>query len=245
MDPKIFDEIRFLYSGTIPNAFLRMDEAGVLDGYWPKFRAAIAGPLPTAVVDAMFVVFSARCGDAYCFVFHSLSLLTLGASVIAIEELERLFDMPAIVAEHERWSRVLKLAWLAEFDESQQTAADFMLRRICSDDEYAQIMSLRAVAVEIADFIAVHGVTLEHDPSFAQVLAQVPEEFRGLVPTFVQFHSRMNPSDPEQRPVAVMCSMCREIRSTDGEWYPFEFARSLLGADVLFSHGLCDGCLNP
>jgi hypothetical protein len=67
-------------------------------------------------------------------------------------------------------------------------------------------------------------------------------EVRRRLPDFVKFHVQMNRSDPE-RPVASMCSVCRRVRSTDGEWHPFEIARELLRTDALFSHGLCEPCL--
>jgi hypothetical protein len=37
--------------------------------------------------------------------------------------------------------------------------------------------------------------------------------------------------------------VCREVRSTAGEWFPYAVASELLDDDALFSHGLCPGCL--
>lgn len=240
-DEQLIAEVREQFAGAVPNVLSRMREAGVLATHWPKIRSVLAEPepIPDAVVQALLTVLTLRCSNIYCFVMHSLTLVELGATPIAIEELARVFDMPAIVADHERWSRALKLAWLTQLDGPQQAAADFALRRTCSATEHTKLMRVCEVGALLNDFVRDARVTLERDP----VLEQLPAELRSLVPEFVQFHLRMNRTDARQRPVAAMCSVCRALRSTDDHWYPFDVARELLADDVLFSHGLCPRCL--
>lgn len=240
-DDDLLAEIRAQFSGTCPNVLRRMHEAGELAQHWPGIRAVLteSEPLPKAVVEALCVVMSLRCSQAYCFVMHSLTLFGQGATSIAIEDLARVFAMPAIVPDHERWSRVLKLAWLTRLDGPHRGAAAFILRQQCSEAELEQIERSCEVAELLNCFVADSRVALDGDP----MLAQLPDELRRMIPEFVQFHIRLNHTDTEQRPVAAACSVCREIRSLDGGWYPLEVIQALLADDVLFSHGLCPRCM--
>lgn len=237
-EDEILAEIHGIF-GDCPLVFQRMREAGELERQWPQIRAVEIepGPIPGAVVQAMLGLLALRCSSSYCFTMHSLTLAGEGASLLAIAELARAFDMPPIVDDHERWSRVLKLAWLARVDGEQREAADFLLRQFCSEEEYAQIQLIYEVDGTLTGFTP--GLDPREDP----ILPHLPAELRAVIPEFVHFHVQVGQRDAGDRPVSVMCSVCRQVRSTAGDWYPYGVARELLDDDALFSHGLCPGCL--
>lgn len=247
-------QVRAVFGGTVPKVFARMHAAGALARHWPGIHCVLTQPEPLspAVVQALFSVFSLRCSNAYCFVLHSLSLLAgaleapedperITAGKLEIAELARVFDMPALEPENERWSQLLKLAWLAHFDGPQRQSADFLLARLCSKAEYEQIAAVHAANAAINSYtVAPSSLDLVDEP----MLAIFPPELRALVPDFIRFHMDTDNGKSEPRPVSTMCSICRSLRDTDERWYPYEVAAKLLPQDVLFSHGLCRSCLD-
>lgn len=234
-------EIQEIFS-SLPKVFSRMREDGALTLHWPGIRAVLVDPEPLspAAVQALFIVFSLRCSSAYCFVLHSLTLSTQGANKIGIEELARVFDMPECEPEHQRWSRLLKLAWLAHYEGPQREAADLLLRRECSEAEYNQIHAVYTANKAINSYTVDPPLELAGEP----MLDTFPEELQSMVPEFVQFHMRSLQCETREQPVAAMCSVCRQVRSIDEQWYPYEAARKLLSEDTLFSHGLCEACVS-
>ncbi|PRQ01996.1 hypothetical protein ENSA7_56640 [Enhygromyxa salina] len=235
------DQIRDVFNGTVPNVFRRMHASGELERNWPPIRAVLVEPepLPPEVVQALFIVLSLRCSSYYCFVLHSLTLSTQGATQISIGELARVFDMPAVTPEFDRWSRVLKLTWLSQFDGPQQHAAEYLLRRNCSDAEYQQVLRVHAANQVINSFTVDPELKLDGEP----MLDSFPAELRALVPEFVRFYMETTSGSSPKRPVCTMCSVCRDVRAVDEQWYPLAVAGELIPKGVLFSHGLCSGCL--
>jgi len=242
-DEDILAEIQDIF-GSLPRVFERMAEAGELQQHWPSIYAVLVEPAPLSpvVVQALFRLYSLRCAASYCFVLHSLTLSSLlgwpASKRVSLAELGRVFELPNSEPDHDRWSRILRLAWLAEGEGPHRAAADFLLRELCSADEHAQIHAVYRANRAINRFTLEPPLALDGEP----MLDTFPPELRALVPDFVQFHMREHGSDVE-RPVSSMCSVCRKVRATDGQWWAYASIVELLADDVLFSHGLCPSCL--
>ncbi|NVB37883.1 hypothetical protein G6O69_08555 [Pseudenhygromyxa sp. WMMC2535] len=240
MSRVVIDEIRSLFGGGVPELYQRMAEQGVLEARWPEIRKILVepAPLPPQVVQALLAILSLRCVNTYCFVYHSLSLVQMDASVIEIDELAQLFSMPAIVPNHERWSRLLKLTWLACREGPHQRAADLRLRKACDFAEYERIMQVCDAGLAINRFNSATPSQLDGDEG----IERMPAQLRAMIPNFVHFHARHVSGSAQSRPVSTICSSCQALRSTEDEWYPYDVAAELLDPNTLFSHGLCPAC---
>ena len=234
------NEVRSIFN-SLPQVFERMHEAGELERHWPNIRRVLVEPAPLspAVVQALFIVFSVRCSSSYCFALHMLSLSAFGATEVSLANLGQLFDMPTIEPDHERWSRLLKLSWLAHYEGPERGPADYLLRRECSEAEYERIGQVHRANAAINSFTVAPGLSLEDEP----MVETFPAELQALVPTFIKFHMLTDGANPQMRPVGTMCSICRQIRDVEGQWFPRAAIDELLAKDMLFSHGLCERCL--
>ncbi|NVB42939.1 hypothetical protein G6O69_34275 [Pseudenhygromyxa sp. WMMC2535] len=240
------DEVIEFY-GYFPLLFQTMERVGELEEAWPPIRALHLEhePLPRPVVDAIFATMGLRCGSDFCFVFHSLALIGAGAKKVEIDDLGRFLQLPDVVPDRERWDRIVRLNWLAEAPGRHQRAAAFALEQACSPAEYAKVRLTCTVSGLLSKYTELGNIDANAVLGEPPVLA-MPPEFRALIPDFVQFHSELHRVlDPSAAaiPVASMCSSCKAVRTKDGEWYPGDVASELLPADVMFSHGLCERCV--
>lgn len=226
--------------GVIPDVFRAMHEAGTLEAEWPAIRAFNLdhSPLPRAVVDTLFAALGLRCHSEYCFVLHSLDLVAAGADRLQIDELARHLSVPPHVPDAERWSRVVRLAWLADAPGPHTRAAAHALSLACTPEEHAQVLRVCEIGALFTSYVQRYELVATGEP----LLELLPEELRALVPEFVQYHAALR--GDEQRPVCTVCCSCQRLRAVDEPvWYPQEAARELLPPDVLFSHGLCEPCV--
>lgn len=242
MPEQALEEIRAKFGG-VPNVFTRMHEVGDLAENWVHLRELYeedVGPVPSLVIEVLLTALALRCRYDYCFVMHSLTIAGAGVDKVEIEGLVRLLMVPSIVPDHARWSRIVRLAWLAEGNGDHRHAAAHALGLACSPEEHQQVLSTCSGGALLTSYVARFALRAEDEPS----LARLPAELRELIPEFVSFHVAAREGEAGERPVSVTCSSCRRIKSaTDEQWYPHESAALLLPDDVLFSHGLCETCL--
>jgi hypothetical protein len=241
LEAAVSSEIRAMF-GSMPLVFARMQESGDLVHNWPGIRELYTHPEPLRheVVHALMAALALRCRRGYCFVLHSLALVEADAKPLEIAKLARLLKVPDVVPDAERWTRVVRLAWLADAPGPQRRAAAYALELECTPEEHAQVLHTCAVGALLTSYVDRYDLDVAEEPG----LDLMPAELRALVPDFVQFHANIGAGHGVgERPVCTVCSYCGAVRVAAGAtWYPREIAASLLPDNALFSHGLCSVC---
>ncbi|WP_157595138.1 hypothetical protein [Plesiocystis pacifica] len=232
MSDPLLEEVRSIIGG-VPTVLARMHAKGELEEHWPAIRNMLAGAqvLGGEIMFGMLAAFALRCSVPYCFTIYSSRLERIDG-----REIGAVFEFPDHVPRHDYWSRVLKLAWLVTNGGPHDAVARHLLRGLCSPEEYTAVIHLAEASRVVRAASERFGLTPADEPA----LERLPEPVRAQIPEFIQFHTEVQTG---RRPVVKMCSACRKVASADDQWFPFEAAEELVPAGAIYSHGLCEPCL--
>lgn len=241
-------EIKERYNGVIPLVYTVMAEKQVLSEYWPIIQDAMivdAGIQNPFVKQGIMVALSSACGNNYCFIAHAYQLYNLGLSVETIKELVNQLRFPLQVDECEKWSLVLKWAFLFgrtpggtvdATDDSHQVICDLL-----DNNEYRALYKICVVNDMLNRFTEFYHqqIQVENDERFIDASAKL----KLPIPELTKYYETISQSDGEtEKPVVAICSSCKNIRDVEGKWHALETVLASLDRNSTFSHGVCPRC---
>lgn len=225
--------------GSWPLLLQSIRNSGDLEEVWPLIKHVYYNPvpLPTLVVNSLMALMGLRCQEHYCFVIHSMYVVSEGADPEAINALGRFFTVP--IDDSPRWTRIVGLAWLSDGDDKEAQLADHTLKTLVTEEEYAKLKDVMKLANVVMSYVKRDQIPLEKEPA----LTMIPQHARELMPKFVEFHMQLKGSGQGDQPVCTTCASCNKVRAkADGVWFEREVVEPTLPDNVLYSHGLCEPC---
>jgi hypothetical protein len=190
--------------------------------------------LSPIIREALQALYLCVCENQYCTVMHTRGLITLGFSLDDVKNLIENKSLPKSVPEHMRWESIIRVVPVIANEASVSSKLFDFIRGLCSPEE------AREVEATIA-FAALHRFLLEAYSDEIQI-----EEEPILVKTidcadaliqFINQHAKRN------SPIITICSLCKDIKTNEGEWIPIESVIEKLREVPKFSHGVCDSCI--
>ena len=243
-----YRELEDLLGDSVPVVLRVMEAKGVLSCFYPLVKEVFLDPqgaIPPVIRQGLMVALSSRCSNNYCFVVHGRNLLTMGLSMEHVESVVRSLEFPAEVEDHEKWSQVLKWAYLfgnsPTSNATDKTENDNAILKLVGDEGYAAIFkvcSTNSILNLFTVFFA-QDIRVGTESGFEKEDDDLEMEIPGLV----KFYQQLSRDDSESaRPVVVMCMHCKDIRGSDGQWRALETTLMALDRRSLFSHSICDDC---
>lgn len=233
------EEMYVKHVGEWPHLLKSIRDHGDLEEVWPFIKQVYFNPvpLPSVVVNSLMALMGLRCQENYCFVIHSMYVVSGGVDADAITDLGRFFTIP--IDDSPRWTRIVGLAWLSAGDDDEAKLADHMLERLVKEDEYQKLKDVMKLANMMMGYIKRDKIKLEDEPG----LAVIPEQAREFMPRFIEFHMQLKGSGQGDQPVCTTCASCSKVRAqADAAWFDRELVEPTLPDNVLYSHGLCEPC---
>ncbi len=242
-----YEELKTLL-GSETITLKTMEEKGFLPLYFPLFKNVLAhhdsGKIPQLIEQSIAGALSTKCSNTYCFVGHAMFLTNNGITHEELKEIIQQLRFPSRIPESEKWSKILKWAFLFGNSSMGNPAKiqelDTTINNLLDDDEKGQLFNLiiaSTVLNRLSEFYA-DVITCEKDiPPGEQ-----GEQLRMQIPRLVAFYHKVSDSDNEERPVVTMCMHCKDIRDTTGKWLALETSLSALDRNSMFSHSICDRC---
>lgn len=233
---ELLDEVRRV-AGVVPRIVQHMAATGELEEHWPALRhiyEAAEIPRPE-VLGGLLATLTLRCAEPYCFVVYGARLCALDVRLDPCALGQR-YLFPAIVPDHQRWSRVLGLLVLLDIEGPHRRTAEHALRSYTSAAQFDSLRHLVTAAHLLMSYSARHPIDVAEERD----LDALPGSVRARIPELVRFHAEFN---GRPRPLPALCSGCRKVQTcADEGWLPLELAAERLPQGVAYRHGLCPGC---
>ncbi len=225
-----------------------MEEKGVLPLYFPLFKNIYfnqkTGKFPALIQQGIAGALSTRCSNSYCFIGHAMYLINNGISQDELGTILQQLKFPSRVPDAEKWSNVLKWAFLfgnsSMGNPAQTNEIDTTIHKLLDENELGQLFNLIMANTILNRFTEFYPESISWEKDVPP--GEKGEQFKMLIPNLVAFYHKVSESDNEKRPVVTMCMHCKDIRDSSGKWLALETSLSALDRRSMFSHSICNTC---
>jgi len=242
-----YEEMKELLGGE-PSLLKTMEEKGVFKLYYPLFKYNLApdtdGKIPELIEKGISSVLATKCSRDYCFIGHALHLSKSGISSRELEDIVQQLKFPSRIPDSEKWSKVLKWAFLfgntSNGNPAETQEVDNTIKNLLTNDELSHLYNIIISSAVITRFSEFYFDTVSWEKDIPP--GEQGEQIKMLIPDLVSFYHKISASDNQKRPVVTMCMHCKDIRDSSGKWRALETSLSALDRNSMFSHSICDSC---
>ena len=230
-----------IFSEDFPSIIQVAHEHDLLEALAPLFRRVYKGNKTIKdklLIESFLTSALYHCNDKYCYLIHASSLLDMGVRSREIIDLTSLAQLPEQVENRIKWNNVLKALFFLFKDNEVAIENMAGIKALLSENEFEDLIQIIALANNLR-----YVYYFYHDELGAvsterlkAELEEVYEELKDLIKYYESTKENRNV------PVVTMCMFCKDVRNTEGRWFPIEFGFKVLKESTLFSHSICDKC---
>jgi len=186
------------------------------------------------VMEAIQGLCLSSCDNQYCAIMHARGMITAGLTLEEVQRLIELQQLPDSIPNKEPWEHTLRRI-AAIFRDPY--AAPHLYRSL---SEFQDDRTIEEIGGIVA-FSLLHKFLLEmYDEEIKIDEEPILFETVDCGSELISFFSKQL---DKTVPVYTICSICNDLKGEQG-WVPIEKTLSDVPADAIFSHGVCEKCLD-
>lgn len=236
-------EIKDIFPNHFPTILKTAFDHSYLEGMLPLFKRvyrqckAIKDP---ALIESLLTTALYHCSHQYCYIVHASLLLQTGTKLAEVKNLTELLRLPESIENRIKWNNLLKMTFYMFRDDSVTHRNIDAAKKLLTSDEFEDYTHILAFAskLKLLIYFFREEIDFEKEVELLTEELQIRDEIKDLVNYYETSKERLNV------PVISMCMYCKDVRNSDGHWFPIEIGVKAMKKDVLFSHGVCDRCLS-